>query len=482
MTFSEEYGRLRGLRSAAREGRSEVPEDVVHCIWYDRLFAENDLRTHDGRPIRILSPGWWNRSEGPDFRGAQLEIAGRLRTGDVEVHLYHGAWRQHSHHLDERYDDVILEVVLESEPPKTKPVTSAGKTIPCLLLSNYMERDVRELADQLQAVEDDRDTTVKPGYCATLTDKHGPQHTQRLVMLAGEWRSLAKARRFRERMERAGSDQALYEALLEACGFKTFKHHFLALARQFPYDRARQLALRDPLLLETALLQLAGLLPSELPNGTTGVPHFARLRALHRDELSGLKSLPLTWKRTGVRPNNYPERRLVGAALLVARTAPEGLADTLERIWAEDRKPVERRRAFEALFPKGMGFWATHCSWTGKRLDKPVALLGPGRVRSIIGNVFIPAGLAWARRQKDRLLEERVVGFFGALPKEPGNRVLTSMAGRLFGEAKPPRMNFHTQQGLLQIYHDWCEPNPSCRNCPVIQYLDSGYPASQPGG
>jgi hypothetical protein len=225
------------------------------------------------------------------------------------------------------------------------------------------------------------------------------------------------------------------------------------------------------MLVEAAYLQLAGLLPDSLPKGTTAVPHFERLRMLRRDELPGLRKLPLHWKRNGVRPNNYPERRLAGLARFVNRTSKTGLAESLDHVWCEDGSPIERRRAFEKLFPGPMGFWADHCTWTGKQLDKPVAMIGNARVRSIIGNVFVPAALAMARQRKDRAREETVFAFFTALPKEADNHVLKRMVPRVYGNAKPSRLTFGLQQGLLQVYLDWCESNPSCRNCPVTTYL-----------
>ena len=195
---------------------------------------------------------------------------------------------------------------------------------------------------------------------------------------------------------------------------------------------------------------------------------------MRRDNLGGLKRLPLVWKRVGVRPTNSPERRLAGAAFFLARTAREGLAAALARVWDEDLNPVARRRAFEALFPRAMGFWSTHCTWAGKKLQTDTALIGQGRIRSIIGNVFIPAALALARQRKDRRREERVFELFSALPKESENHILKIMAPRVFGLEKRPRLSFRTQQGLLQIYQDWCEPNPSCHNCSIIRHLDGG--------
>ena len=472
LTFSEEYGRFRVSRDTAREGAPEpISETVLQCVWYDQLFAAEGLRTGDGVNLRVLSPGWWNRSEGPDFQGAQIEFNGRLRTGDVEIHFTHGAWTQHGHHLDSRYDNVILVVVLEDVPPRKPPVSSQFDRLPTCSLSPVLEEDLLTLADRMTVDEYPFETESATGVCAAHVDAHGPEGMLRLVELAGEWRMLNKARAMRERMERVGGDQAVYEAFLSACGFSRYKQHFRAVALQFHYDRVRQLATQDALLLQAGLLQMAGLLPDALPPDTGATPHFARLRSLRSQRLSGLKSLPLKWSKTSVRPNNYPERRLAGAARFLARTAGDGLVDTLDLIWQTDLKPIELRREFEGLFPSAMGFWALHCTWTGKKMAKPTAPLGAGRVRSIIGNVFVPAALAIARQQRNRPFEERVLEFFRRLPKEPDNHVLMRMVPRMLGAEPRPRLNFRLQQGMLQLYQDWCESNPSCRNCSVLRYL-----------
>jgi len=460
------------LFACVRERNERVPEQVVQCIWYDQLFTADSLRTTDGMALRVISPGWWNEAEGPDFRGAQIQFGDTVRTGDVEIHMDHGGWRQHGHHTDPRYDNVILEVVLSTRPPANPTLTASGRRVACLLLADHLDSDLQQVAQSVAGGDYPNGVAMAEGYCAALSRERGAEHIHQFLLLAGEWRLLQKARALGERMTRVGPDQAIYEALLTACGYSRFKHHFAAVARSLPYERIRQLARQDPMLLETALLQIAGLLPPELPEDGEPVPHFRRLSELRRLHLEGLRSLPLRWQRTGVRPNNYPERRFAGAARFLARTSRAGLAGTLDALWREDYTPVARRRAFEALFPSAMGFWAEHCTWTGKRLASPNAPLGASRIRAIVGNVFLPAGLASARLRQDRGLEEKVQAFYAVLPKEPGNHIVTMMIPRVFGDLKPPRIDFRTQQGLIQVYQDWCEPNPSCRNCPAIPYLD----------
>jgi len=471
VSFSESYVQFRALCACVREDPQPVSEHLVQCIWYDQVFREDELKTTDGLSLRVLSPGWWNHQEGPDFRGAQIEFNGRLHNGDVEIHLQPSGWRAHGHHLDSRYNDVILHVVMYPAPKTGPAITAQGQTIAQLCLSPYLPADVRSLAEVLPLESYAGNVLGTAGKCADLVEQHGADLYLAFLELAGEWRMLSKARALRERIDHVGPDQALYESFMYACGFSHFKHHFRAIARNLPYERARQLALEDPLLLEAALFRIGGLLPATLPRGTTAIPHFARLRALRRDRLPGLRTLPLHWRRVGVRPNNNPERRLSGAARFIARTATSGLASTLDTLWREKLKALERRRSFEKLFPAPMGFWSSHCTWAGQKMSTPSSSIGPGRVRSIIGNVFIPAALAMARKDRDRIREEQVFQFFAALPKEPDNRITKTMIPRILGGTKA-RMSFRRQQGLLQMYQDWCESNPSCRNCSMMSHFD----------
>jgi hypothetical protein len=395
-----------------------------------------------------------------------------LLGGDVAVHRDAGGWQAHGHATDPRYNDVILHVVLRAGRKDRPARTAAGRVVPTLALAPLLGNGVAAL--HRAAGQDDypAGSPQARGRCAGLIPAQGTGPLAGMLDLAGEWRMLAKARAFGERRERVGPDQALHEALFAACGYAAFKEPFLALARELPYERARQLARRDPHLLEAALLHLAGLLPAELSGAAP--PHFLRLATLRAEGLPGLRALPFAWPRGGVRPANYPERRLGGLARLIARTADTGLWESVAALWQGDRGPVARRRDFEALFPGAMGFWATHCTWLGAGLARPLAPIGAGRVRGIIGNVLVPAALADARHRRDRALEARVHAFLDALPGEPDNRVVKRMLPRLLGDAKPPRIGFRRQQGILQLHRDWCEPNPACEHCAMYRQLDRG--------
>jgi len=471
--FRNDYEFLKGCSDTiAREIPGTIPEHTLQSIWYDQIFSEKGLTTLDGRKLKIVSPGWWNHGEGPDFKGAQVEFNGRLRNGDVEIHIHSDGWTHHAHHEDPRYDDVILHVTLNTRTSKAPPTTSSGKPLPELDLTPYLSGDLQELARWYTPEINPGKINGTLGKCADFVRSYDTQALNDFIHFAGEWRMLFKAKEMRQRMDACGVDQAVYEAIMYACGYSQFKHHFKALARQLPYDRARQLGKEDALLLEAAYARMSNTVPNNLPDESSGFAHWTRMQSLLNKHLTGLRPLPLDWKRVGIRPVNYPERRLAGMSRVISRTAKTGLTETLNMLWKSDLKPLALRKEFEKLFPTPMGFWATHCTWTGKPLKSPTSLIGGGRVRSIIGNIIVPLGLAIAREERNRPYEERVYRFFAALPKEPENHIQKAMLPRLFGPDTLYKLDFRKQQGLLQIFSDWCEPNPSCQNCNALPWLE----------
>ncbi len=470
--FSEQYATVRGTGIQVREQASVISEDLLQDAWRTQPWPAEELRTLEGHRLRVVSPGWLNRQEGPDFRTAQLLFNGVLHTGDVEIHLRSGGWRAHGHHDDPRYNDVILHVVHTADQGSTPARTRSGRNVATLALDALLsEQAVESLSPETPL---DPPAGITCGRCAGTVAGDSPGKMLSFLRLAGEWRMLSKARALQERADAAGADQALYEAFMTACGYSRFKKEFHLLARQLPYDRARQLARLDPLALETAYFTMTGLLPSTPPeNGDPSASeHHRRLTELRQTHLPGLRALAVEWPRVGIRPANAPERRLSGAARVVARTASAGLAEAVASVWGEPFSTTERLKRFEAVFPRPMGFWASHYSWNGRAQAAPVAIFGAARILAIVGNVFLPAGLALARRARNRTLEEDVLAFFESLPGEPDNAITKRM--KTWVLPTPPRhIGFQLQQGLIQMHHDWCEANPSCRSCSFARYFET---------
>ena len=69
---------------------------------------------------------------------------------------------------------------------------------------------------------------------------------------------------------------------------------------------------------------------------------------------------------------------------------------------------------------------------------------------------------------KERAAKDIISGRF---PERIVEKAVERMLPRVTG-GQALKVTFQIQQGLLQMHQDWCEPNPSCRNCSLFQRLD----------
>ena len=87
------------------------PEALLQQAWLYQRLLQDKLHTTDGRRVRVLHPGFWNKEPGPDFRKAVLQIGGEPAVvGDVEIDLVPAGWEHHSHAGNPAYRDVVMHV------------------------------------------------------------------------------------------------------------------------------------------------------------------------------------------------------------------------------------------------------------------------------------------------------------------------------------------------------------------------------------
>jgi len=163
-----------------------------------------------------------------------------------------------------------------------------------------------------------------------------------------------------------------------------------------------------------------------------------------------------TWRLSGTRPLNHPHRRLAALAGIVA-SWPKLVRSLGER----DLGPA--RKFFLSLTHP---YWNFHYTLTSDPASAEMALVGETRVTEILANVILPF----------RQLRERVVWpDYAQLPARLTNRRLETGAARLFGD-DPRRPRFlrtvAQQQGLLQIYEDFClQDDSDCARCPFPEQM-----------
>ena len=240
------------------------------------------------------------------------------------------------------------------------------------------------------------------------------------------------------------------------------------------------------LLLEATLFGTSGLLPGA---GTRGADaetgsYVGKLLEAWRGMDVSLRESAMSvehWRFGGTRPVNYPTRRIAALAVLLARHLHGGLFSHLVR--ALYAATPERRRRLDTVLRDALAdvfcglehpYWSWRCTFGGTRLSAPRALVGRERAVSIIIDVLLPLMLAHAREQGDDELAGRLHILWRHLPRRPDNAVTRRMQQVIFGTpdaATEVVDSARRQQGLHQLYKDFCGGPDGCNRC--VLYLAS---------
>ncbi|MBU1908848.1 MAG: DUF2851 family protein, partial [Verrucomicrobia bacterium] len=222
-----------------------------------------NLQTESGEPVEVEDPGVWNLEAGPDFLGARLRLGGRRLAGDVEVHIHPRDWVQHGHSTDPRYHRVRTHLTyfpgaLATERLPAGAIQIALKS--ALAANPLFSFEVLDLAAYPYAAR------ATPSPCSLVLRTWDADAKTRMLAAAGEERLRRKAERMAAALREKGREQALYEEVLCALGYKHNKRAFRSLAERVPVSVLRDTAGPDLLSAYAVLIGVAGLLPSQAPS------------------------------------------------------------------------------------------------------------------------------------------------------------------------------------------------------------------------
>jgi hypothetical protein len=458
------YARWRALARGAtlREGGEAPPEKLLQAVWLHQRLRRAELRATDGRPVRVLHPGFWNRAAGPDFQRAAIQFGDEPpRFGDIEVDVAPAAWRAHGHDRNAAFQDVILHVVWRG-------ATGGAKSpLPTLELADALDAPLAQLDDWLGGEPAIGFPESLRGRCSAPLRDLSDDLARELLQQAARVRLRAKAAAFTTRAQSSGWEQALWEGVFASLGYQHNVWPFRRLAELLPSLPAGK-APASVTAWQARLLGLAGLLPEELPRHAAAARHVRLLWDYwwrERDALAGLVLPRKLWRLQGLRPANHPARRLALAAHWWARgELPARLEQWFEHE-AATRRPADS--LLKLLAVERDEFWSWHLALSSARAAKPLALIGAPRVGDLAVNVILPWLHARAQAGRRKESVERVERLYFAWPAGEDNAVLKLARQRLLGARPAQRLDTAAaQQGLLQIVRDFCAASNSlCEGC-----------------
>ena len=382
-----------------------ITEAFLQYLWAQRLYTSSSQITVCGEAIEVLNPGQLNTDAGPDFFNAQIRVGGVTWAGNVEIHLSSDDWYNHGHDSDHAYDNVILHVVGRSTGRVVR--NSRGDTVPEVVLSYRPEllRRYESLAQgggltPIRCAENlpTMPAAVKQAWLDAL-------FVERMEVKAGRILNFAS-------MSNGDFDQAFFFAIARALAGHVNAEPMEMLVRSTPL---RVLIKHSGVLQsEALLLGQAGLLSRQ---GVADDDYVAVLSREYKILSAKFGLEPIdgsVWKYARMRPQNFPDVRLVQLAAVV-RALPGNFSSCLEL-------PLDR-----VLAVSPSDYWRTHYRLGVASPERDKRLGEAGR-RLILINAVVPFAFAMAKRFGNESRQEAAVDVLRAIKIEQ-NSVLRQWAG-----------------------------------------------------
>ena len=451
----------------------KIDEALVQKWWNEQRFFDTDMAAIDRREIRVLKPGIWNHNEGPDFMHAEIEIDGKLHVGDVEIHVRSSEWYAHKHHLNSRYNRVIVHAVLFNDDFNLRTRLQNGKRIPTVELLKRIAVDIGDLYDNTN------DTTTD-GLCRVTGKQLNIETLKGVFESLGRERFLEKTESMRLLRTRLNFEQLLYEGIMEALGYERNSKALRELAQHVPFINLDQ---KSELEIQAMLFGVAGLLPSQreepLSPEVTDDPSIVALEKLWRaSEYAELPPRMTTarWRFTG-RPLNYPTRRIAAMSRLIHHCQGSLMMYFLpiceKAVTADTPKALRtiEKELRTRLMIEPTGYWETHSNF-GTGGTQKAGLIGKARAVDIIINKILPIAYIWAVEAESQKLQEAILRLYSTGSKSTGNKITRKVDEQIFTEAQQMRHLKPTakiEQGFIRLYKNYCA-DQLCDLCPILEH------------
>ena len=479
----------------------KVKEQLVSCIWAEQILKKEKLYTEDGLRIEIISSGIWNLEEGPDFKDAEILLEGKgVIKGDVEIHVCSGDWVRHGHSKQKEYENVCLHVFMWNDR-KEKYVSTKNRRIPQLELYSYLKYELDKLADMIDIENYPHTGSANAGPCQKRlsTISNDDEWIGQFLDYAGDERILVKANRIEKQQKSRTFEQVLFESIMESLGYKNNKEQFKCLASLVTINEIKRLIPSDVSInerskkIQALLFGMSGLLPSQRSKYASAkdkqtLEYLNDIECLWLEFRNDIKNKPMngeTWSFKYSRPGNYPTRRIAAISRLLAENYETGIFRVILTYFEKIDKNESEIGQIKTIIKNTMSIflelyddhWSHYYTFGGRRLRKERRLIGKERATVIFVNIIIPVFLVYARKREDSELEGKLFKAFKLHSKLSPNNITRFMGYRILGKDSQEGSVVNSarrQQGLLQIFKDFCESDDiACEKCVLLQTINS---------
>lgn len=439
--------------TAQRTWNKSFSELELQSLWFAGEFG-HEFTTTEGKTVTIRDFGVWNHSMGPDFTGCSVQCDDQILRGEIELDPDARDWERHGHGANAAYEQVVLQLFITAPEARVYTRTAKHREVLQVQLTPAMLRS---------HVRPHRPAEARLGRCSTPLREMKESGVMALLEAAAQYRLQRKGEKIHALVRAHGREQAIYQSLANALGYRHNQRAFTILAQRLPL---RMMLRQEATQREALLFGVSGFLEAVRYEDTEPLTRLYlrtiweqwwKQRAAYADWL--LPPNQPVWQIAGARPGNHPQRRVGALSAMLQHW--QGVFSLLRDVRTWNRKAFTK-----VLLSLEHDYWNQHYTLLSPPSPAPVALIGESRVQEMLANVAYPLLVP----EDEKLWED-----YKQLPALLGNQKVRRAALRLFGQdpgaAKFQKRLFH-QQGLLQIYEDYClEDDSACAECPFPERL-----------
>ena len=432
-----------------------LQEKSLYKTWFFQNFSQMNLFTVAGETLSVIDPGKRNVYEGPDFKDAQVFINGKLHTGDVEIHINNNDWYIHRHHEDPAYNMVVLHVVVDNSAEQVVR-TQANQTVPVFVMPSGSEPDHVSAKCSSWAGIDEMDG-------GTVLAKFADVRFQR------------KGLSIKKEIIHNSANHTFYRLILDGLGYSQNRESFKRLGDQIPLSKLYKIldqtdASGRITTLEAILLGIAGFISEPYAKYMRADTEYFQGIKQKWAQLSHHYDLPvmqLKWHFAGIRPANFPSRRLIALAQIIHKFYPGEPAQLWSNLVCTHTDSKSIINWVRDYFQQPAGMWKNHplLMNTGGNV-----LLGSGRIMDMISNLFLPFSWAVASLQNNGEIMDNVISLSRKIPRgEIPSAIYRWKSG--FNLADRFFSRNYLVQGAIELHHSFCDLE-LCKLCPLEDYAD----------
>ncbi len=439
-------------------------ENFVCRIWENKSYYIK-LLTTEKVPVEVIDYGIRNTDAGPDYKNAKVKIGNILYSGSIEIHCSLNDWYMHHHTRDDKYNDVILQVVFYRSINREDilPLVKRARHIPTVILSDFLSISIHSIW---------RDIINNPSPNFRLPCY--PKNSRVSHALKIQWLNILSVERLRYRSERIRNrllelsdqvskkifwEQVLFEFICEALGYSKNKDQFLKLSQKIEIVTLKQMA-PGRLQLDSLLFGLGGFLKNirykdeyivDLKDQWDNLKDIFKRESMDKSE----------WNFFRLRPANFPTLRIAYASSIlyeiIYRDFFKKIILTFESSNEIDTDLIKLFKETEVAI-----YWKNHYVF-GKESKSEVNAIGAERINNIVVNVLLPMVYLYSVYFENMNLRNRIEFYYKKVNyKDAGNEITRVMEKQL-----DLNINFLAdEQALIHLHNFFCVKG-KCKECDI---------------